>query len=66
MDYRDLAIADIIKHPEYGIGIFSPAINDPISDNIYVRFPDGERIMVKASECIEPTNEEYNKMRWNL
>jgi len=63
VDYKHIAIAAVLKHPVHGIISCQPGIHDPIEDKIRVRDSKGNLFWVLASECEEPTDEEW-KQYW--
>ena len=58
---NNLAIADVIYHPRYGVVSFQPGALDPIEDEIKVRTMDFALVTVKASECEKATLEQKTK-----
>ena len=59
VDYKQLAIADVLKHPKLGLVSHQPTFTDEIRDEIRVRDIDREVHTTLASECEFPTEEEY-------
>jgi len=51
MDYKKLAIADVLEHPEIGAVSFQPNGTDAISNEIKVLNCKGAAFIVLASEC---------------
>ena len=58
VDTNKIAIADVLKHPEYGLVSHQPILSSPIEDEIRVSDMKGTIHFVLASECVEPTYEE--------
>jgi len=51
VDTNDLAIADVLIHPEYGLISHQPDTDEEIQDRIIVRDIKGKSFSVFASEC---------------
>jgi len=51
VDYTELAIADCLIHPKYGIISHQPDIHEDVKDKIRVRNIHGKLFTVLASEC---------------
>jgi len=51
VDFTELAIADCLTHPKYGIISHQPDIHEDIKDEIHVRDIHGKLFTVLASEC---------------
>ena len=59
VDFNNIAIADVLKHPKLGLVSHQPAWNEPISNLITVR--DLNFVLhqnIQASECELPTGDE--------
>ena len=61
MNYKELAIADCLKHPVIGMVSNQPDLREPLSDVIRVRDSKGRVHYILASVCSEPTAEEKQK-----
>jgi len=64
VDFNELAIADCLKHPEFGIVSHQPSIEDPIDDRIMIRDASFKLWEVLASDC-EWASEEESKDYWH-
>jgi len=58
IDYTELAIADCLTHPKYGIISHQPYMYEEIKDEIHVRDIHGNPFTVFASECEWATADE--------
>ncbi len=58
IDYMELAICDLIKHPTMGTVSYQPDVIEPKSDRIPVRDRNGILFFVNASECDEVSEED--------
>lgn len=66
VDFRYVAIADVLKHPEHGLVSHQPDVSKPISEFLNVMDQRGRRFEVKASECEEATLQEVEEYRSNI
>jgi len=57
MNYENLAIGDMLRHPVFGVVTYSPDLSKKISNDIIVRTSLGNIAEVKASDC-EPADSE--------
>jgi len=67
VDFRRVAIADVLKHPKAGLVSNQSGFGDPVQDEIIVRDKDWKLMRVLASECVRPTEEErslYWRQTW--
>ena len=51
VDYTELAIADCLTHPKYGIISHQPDAHKDVTNKIHVRDIHGKLFTVLASEC---------------
>ena len=63
IDFNDLAIADVLIHPEHGLISHQPGIWEDLQDKITVRDISGKLFTVLASEC-EWASEDETKKYW--
>jgi len=62
MKADEIAIADVLKHPRFGIVSFQPDLHNDTSFEdgmIRVRGYEEEPFFINVEECVEPTYEEY-------
>ena len=62
-DYREIAIADVLKHPRLGLVSHQPILRDIMEDSIRVKDLRGNIQYVLASECDWPLMSEI-KAYW--
>jgi hypothetical protein len=63
MKADEIAIADVLKHPKFGLVSFQPDVQHDTSYEdgmIRVRGLEGEAFFVDVEDCIEPSGEEFH------
>ena len=65
VDYKKIAIADCLWHPSYGIVSHQPLLSEKMSENIRVSDINFCVFMVKATDCREATDEEFERY-WQI
>lgn len=58
VDYRNIAIADLLRHPIHGLVSHQPGFGIKISNKIMVRTEKGILLEVLASECSKDISSE--------
>jgi len=69
MDYRDIAIADVLRHPDHGLVSHQPILPSPKENLIRVESMTGIFFSVSATLCVKATSREsdyYWEMKQQL